>query len=99
MRHGSPHVITDRLFEGTRRLYLTTKGTRSRATGCPIARVGNSGEPHGPPPSPLLFQGRGLWALEAAALEPSVDSYRQRERAFGRTSEQLKEGEPVIQAG
>jgi hypothetical protein len=30
---------------------------------------------------------------------PPMASYRQRERRFGRTSEQIKEGEPVIQAG
>jgi len=41
-----------------------------------------------------------LWPdCGAAALEAAFASSRERERRFGRTSEQLKEGEPVTQAG
>ncbi len=41
-----------------------------------------------------------LWPdFDAAALEAAFASYRERERRFGRTSEQLKESEPVHQAG
>ena len=41
-----------------------------------------------------------LWPdFGAEALDAALDSYRQRERRFGRTSEQLKEIEPVTQAG
>jgi undecaprenyl diphosphate synthase len=47
-----------------------------------------------------LYFTEALWPdFDAAALDAAMDSYRQRERRFGRTSEQLKEGEPVIQAG
>ena len=47
-----------------------------------------------------LFFTEALWPdFDAAALDAAMDFYRQRERRFGRTSEQLKEGEPVIQAG
>jgi undecaprenyl diphosphate synthase len=41
-----------------------------------------------------------LWPdFGAAALEAAFASYRQRERRFGRTSEQLAAGQPVTQAG
>ena len=41
-----------------------------------------------------------LWPdFGAEALEEAFASYRRRERRFGRTSEQLAEGEPVKQAG
>ena len=41
-----------------------------------------------------------LWPdFGAAALEAAFASYRQRERRFGRTSEQLAAGQPVSQAG
>ena len=41
-----------------------------------------------------------LWPdFGAEALENAFASYRQRERRFGRTSEQLNEGEPVPQIG
>jgi undecaprenyl diphosphate synthase len=41
-----------------------------------------------------------LWPdFDSAALDSAMASYRARERRFGRTSEQLKEGEPVTQAG
>jgi len=47
-----------------------------------------------------LFFTEALWPdFDAAAFDTALNSYRQRERRFGRTSEQLKEGEPVIQAG
>jgi undecaprenyl diphosphate synthase len=47
-----------------------------------------------------LYFTDALWPdFGAQALEEAFDSYRSRERRFGRTSEQLKEGEPVIQAG
>jgi len=47
-----------------------------------------------------LYFTEALWPdFGADALDAALDSYRQRERRFGRTSEQLKEGEPVIQAG
>jgi undecaprenyl diphosphate synthase len=41
-----------------------------------------------------------LWPdFGAKALEEAFVSYRCRERRFGRTSEQLVQGEPLIQAG
>jgi undecaprenyl diphosphate synthase len=41
-----------------------------------------------------------LWPdFDAAALDTAFSSYRRRERRFGRTSEQLVEGEPIPQAG
>ena len=41
-----------------------------------------------------------LWPdFRAAALDEAIESYRRRERRFGRTSEQLREGEPIQQAG
>jgi len=41
-----------------------------------------------------------LWPdFDAAALAMAFASYRRRERRFGRTSEQLVEGEPLTQAG
>jgi len=41
-----------------------------------------------------------LWPdFDANALEAAFASYRQRERRFGRTSEQLAEGEPLPKAG
>ena len=47
-----------------------------------------------------LYFTEALWPdFGAEALEAALTSFRQRERRFGRTSEQLKEGEPVIQAG
>jgi undecaprenyl diphosphate synthase len=47
-----------------------------------------------------LYFTEALWPdFDAAALEAAFASYRQRERRFGRTSEQLKESEPVHQAG
>jgi len=47
-----------------------------------------------------LYFTEALWPdFDAAALDAAMDSFRRRERRFGRTSEQLKEGEPVIQAG
>jgi undecaprenyl diphosphate synthase len=47
-----------------------------------------------------LFFTEALWPdFDSAALDDAMASYRNRERRFGRTSEQLKEGEPVIQAG
>jgi undecaprenyl diphosphate synthase len=47
-----------------------------------------------------LYFTDALWPdFGAQALEEAFASYRRRERRFGRTSEQLKEGEPVIQAG
>ncbi len=47
-----------------------------------------------------LFFTEALWPdFNADALDAAMASYRHRERRFGRTSEQLKEGEPVTQAG
>jgi undecaprenyl diphosphate synthase len=47
-----------------------------------------------------LYFTDALWPdFGAQALEEAFASYRRRERRFGRTSEQLKEGEPVTQAG
>jgi len=47
-----------------------------------------------------LYFTDALWPdFDAAALEAAFASYRVRERRFGRTSEQLKESEPVHQAG
>jgi undecaprenyl diphosphate synthase len=47
-----------------------------------------------------LYFTDALWPdFDADALDAAMASYRQRERRFGRTSEQLKEGEPVTQAG
>ena len=47
-----------------------------------------------------LFFTDALWPdFGADALEKAIASYRRRERRFGRTSEQLQEGEPVPQAG
>src|SRR3954464_8572174 len=41
-----------------------------------------------------------LWPdFGGAALEAAFDSFRRRERRFGRTSEQLAAGQPVTQAG
>jgi undecaprenyl diphosphate synthase len=41
-----------------------------------------------------------LWPdFGAPALEEAFESFRRRERRFGRTSEQLAQGEPVSQAG
>ena len=42
----------------------------------------------------------GLWPdFGAQALDEAIASFRRRERRFGRTSEQLREGEPVPQTG
>jgi undecaprenyl diphosphate synthase len=47
-----------------------------------------------------LYFTDALWPdFNADALDAAMASYRHRERRFGRTSEQLKEGEPVTQAG
>jgi len=47
-----------------------------------------------------LYFTEALWPdFDTAALDAAMASYRQRERRFGRTSEQIKEGEPVIRAG
>ena len=47
-----------------------------------------------------LFFTDALWPdFGAEALDAAIASYRQRERRFGRTSEQLREGEPVPQTG
>ena len=47
-----------------------------------------------------LFFTEALWPdFGADALDAAFASYRRRERRFGRTSEQLQEGEPVPQAG
>jgi undecaprenyl diphosphate synthase len=47
-----------------------------------------------------LYFTEALWPdFNAEAFDAALASYRQRERRFGRTSEQLKEGEPVTQAG
>ena len=47
-----------------------------------------------------LYFTDALWPdFGADALEAAFASYRRRERRFGRTSEQLQEGEPVPQTG
>jgi len=47
-----------------------------------------------------LYFTEALWPdFGAEALDAAIASYRQRERRFGRTSEQLREGEPVPQLG
>ncbi len=47
-----------------------------------------------------LFFTAALWPdFGKASLEEAFASFRERERRFGRTSEQLAQGEPVIQAG
>jgi undecaprenyl diphosphate synthase len=47
-----------------------------------------------------LYFTETLWPdFGAAPLEAAFASYRQRERRFGRTSEQLAAGQPVTQAG
>ncbi|APV52117.1 di-trans,poly-cis-decaprenylcistransferase [Betaproteobacteria bacterium GR16-43] len=47
-----------------------------------------------------LYFTDALWPdFGAEALEAAFASYRQRERRFGRTSEQLAEGEPIPKAG
>jgi len=47
-----------------------------------------------------LFFTDALWPdFGAEALEAAIASYQRRERRFGRTSEQLSEGEPLPQAG
>ena len=47
-----------------------------------------------------LYFTEALWPdFGADALDAAIASYRQRERRFGRTSEQLREGEPVPQTG
>jgi undecaprenyl diphosphate synthase len=47
-----------------------------------------------------LYFTDALWPdFGAESFEAAMKSYCERERRFGRTSEQLKEGEPVIQAG
>ena len=47
-----------------------------------------------------LYFTEALWPdFGAEALDAAFASYRRRERRFGRTSEQLQEGEPVPQAG
>jgi undecaprenyl diphosphate synthase len=47
-----------------------------------------------------LYFTDALWPdFGRAALLESFASFRQRERRFGRTSEQLREGDPVKQAG
>ncbi len=47
-----------------------------------------------------LFFTEALWPdFGADALDAAFASYRRRERRFGRTSEQLQEGEPVPQTG
>jgi undecaprenyl diphosphate synthase len=47
-----------------------------------------------------LYFTEALWPdFDTGAFDAALASYRQRERRFGRTSEQLKEGEPVTQAG
>jgi undecaprenyl diphosphate synthase len=47
-----------------------------------------------------LYFTETLWPdFGAASLEDAFVSYRRRERRFGRTSEQLAQGEPVSQAG
>jgi undecaprenyl diphosphate synthase len=47
-----------------------------------------------------LYFTDALWPdFGAEALEAAIASYQRRERRFGRTSEQLSEGEPLPQAG
>ena len=47
-----------------------------------------------------LYFTEALWPdFGATALEAAFASYRRRERRFGRTSEQLREGEPVPRTG
>jgi undecaprenyl diphosphate synthase len=47
-----------------------------------------------------LYFSEALWPdFGAAALDEAIASYRRRERRFGRTSEQLAQGEPAKQAG
>ena len=47
-----------------------------------------------------LYFTDALWPdFGAKALDEAIASYRRRERRFGRTSEQLAQGEPVSQAG
>jgi undecaprenyl diphosphate synthase len=47
-----------------------------------------------------LYFTDALWPdFSAEALDAAFASFLRRERRFGRTSEQLKEGEPVIQTG
>jgi len=47
-----------------------------------------------------LYFTAALWPdFDAAALDDAIVSYRRRERRFGRTSEQLAEGEPLPKAG
>jgi undecaprenyl diphosphate synthase len=47
-----------------------------------------------------LYFTDALWPdFGAAALDEAIASYRRRERRFGRTSEQLAQGEPAKQAG
>jgi undecaprenyl diphosphate synthase len=47
-----------------------------------------------------LFFTDALWPdFGAEALDAAIASYRRRERRFGRTSEQLLEGEAVPQTG
>ncbi len=47
-----------------------------------------------------LYFTDALWPdFGAAALEEAFASYRLRERRFGRTSEQLAQGQPITQAG
>jgi undecaprenyl diphosphate synthase len=47
-----------------------------------------------------LYFTDALWPdFGAEALDAAIASYRQRERRFGRTSEQLSEGEPLPQTG
>ena len=47
-----------------------------------------------------LYFTEALWPdFGRATLLDAFASYRRRERRFGRTSEQLREGEPIKQAG
>jgi len=47
-----------------------------------------------------LYFTEALWPdFGAEALDAAFASYRERERRFGRTSEQLREGEPATQTG
>ena len=47
-----------------------------------------------------LYFTETLWPdFGAASLEEAFESYRRRERRFGRTSEQIAQGEPLPQAG
>ena len=47
-----------------------------------------------------LFFTEALWPdFDAAAFDVAIASYRRRERRFGRTSEQLAEGEPLPKTG